>query len=250
MLFKGKHLMPSIRNLSSTINYVRKIYHPEISKSQAIIKMNTDMKNNEIKMIYVPMLINNTFKAETEYTKKYNNHNYVVNCENHTEKKINGYNIKFTGLELFESNIKLPNISFNKITTDHYEFEKYKLLQIDNLFDNDIDNINIAKLKTNLTDTYTQIFNNIRAQEAKHKKKTHDSKTIISYDSSKTMIYKIPLYYTKKYNTIHIINGLTGKHHTNNSEVTLNDLNDYDIHILSSLMIYGIVFVPWIFVIL
>lgn len=249
MISKGKHLMPSIRSLSSTINYVGKIYRPEISKSQAIIKMNTDMKNNEIKMIYVPILINNTFKAETEYTKKYNNRNYIVKCENQTERKINGYNIKFTGLELFESNIKLPNISFNKITTDYYEFEKYKLLQIDNLFDNDIDNINIVKPKTNLTDTYTQIFNNIRDQEAKYKK-THDSKTIISYDSSKTMIYKIPLYYTKKDNIIHIINGLTGKHYTNNSEVTLNDLNDHDIHTLSSLMIYGIIFVPWIFVIL
>ena len=251
MLSKGKHLIRSIRNLSSTINYVRQIYHPEISKSQAIIKMKTGMKNNEIKMIYVPILINYTFKTETEYTKKYNNHNYIVNCngENQTENKINGYNIKFTGPELFGSNIKLPDISFNKITTDHYEFEKYKLLQIDNLFD--IDNINIVKPKTNLTDTYTQIFNNIRDQEATHKKKTHDSKTIISYDSSKTMIYEIPLYYTEKDNVVHIINGLTGKHHTNldtnNSEVTQDD---YDTQLLSSLLIYGTVFVPWIFAIL
>ena len=65
------------------------------------------------------------------------------------------------------------------------------------------------------------------------------------------MIYEIPLYYTEKDNVVHIINGLTGKHHTNldtnNSEVTQDD---YDTQLLSSLLIYGTVFVPWIFAIL
>jgi hypothetical protein len=206
-------------------------YKPAISKLTAINIINDNIdynylkiQNNELKLAYIPALVNNSIKIKTQSIKMYNDDNYLVYQKGIDEDKekekthINEYNVMYYSSKLFKDKLNISDDIIDKLTTinsnnDVIDLSKYEIMD-ESIFDTDY--LHIVEPIKKFDDVYNKIFHKIIKLE-KNRIDIDINKPIkIYYNPNETNIIGIPIYYYEKEQQYNIVNGLTGKYYKYN----------------------------------
>lgn len=235
-MFKQNKLLSQMRRLSKQTNH-NKFLHPKICKNKAIdiIKKHAQslhqLEYDKMKLIYIPILTNNSIQINTNYAVKYNNNFLNINNENLlTYKSDNNGMLKYTGPKLFDSETNLPDDLFEQISKENIDFDAQTHLNPDCF--PEFGNIIIIKQKQNYNDIYHMIFKEINKM---NENSIFESKITYFYDLDKTIITYIPLYSMKTGDQYDIINGLTGNYYCSRKKIS------YAEYIVGTALIFGII---------